>query len=201
MKIEIIVPIIGVLIGWSLNEASQFVKSKREDRKVISNAIFIINDIICSLEQKKRVLESASGIEAHSEESNDILENLFKDKLITTNEFQSKVEICVSLISEFDPYLALDIKKMTDGVGVFKEFYNITDHNDIVKQRILYKLKMLNLWIFVLKNTVKKLSFRHSYKMYIKSKFAKKVTLKNDALNHTHHVNMYDNILKIKEKS
>lgn len=180
MKFEIIIPLIGILIGWSLNEVGQLIKAKREDRRIISVTIFMLNEIIFILENKKNVLESALELESHPAHSAEMFANLYRDDSITTENFREKLESCISNVAKFDPYLSLEIKLFSEGIQLFKNYpfdqKNIKETN----KEIAIKKKAIELWITLFKRISRKLSFRHSFSMFIKSYFERKRLIRND---------------------
>lgn len=180
MNFETIIPIIGVLIGWSLNEVGHLIKAKREDRRIISITIFMLNEIIFILENKKNVLESALEFESHSAFSAEMLANLYKDDTITTNSFREKLESCISNVAKFDPYLSLEIKLFSDGLQIFKNYPDDLKKIEETKKEIAIKRKATELWITLFKRIVRKLSLRHSFSMFIKSHFERKRLMRND---------------------
>lgn len=197
MKSEIFIPLIGVLIGWFLNEISQFLKFKRENKKINSNTIFVLNDIIYNLKNKRSVLLGAVKLSEYPEESKEIIQQLYKDKLISTSEYTLKINDCILNISHIDPDLALNIKLYTDGIDTFKEFFNNTDSNEMTRQKISYKLKMLNLWIAALEHLADKLIFQYSLTMYVKRKLRQKLNSENE--DDFYNVETLKNFIKIKK--
>ena len=190
MNFETIMPIIGILIGWSLNEVGHLIKAKREDRRIISITIFMLNEIIFILENKKNVLESALEFESHSAFSAEMLANLYKDDTITTNSFREKLESCISNVAKFDPYLSFEIKLFSEGLKIFKNYPDDLKKIEETKKEIAIKRKAIELWITLFKKIVRKLSLRHSFSMFIKSHFEKKRLMRNDR-------NPYSNLLDI----
>jgi len=180
MKFEIIIPIIGVIIGWSLNEVGQLIKAKREDKRIISITIFMINEILFILENKKNVLESALKLESHSAISSEILANLYKDDTITTDSFQNKLESCISNLAKLDPYLSLEIKLFSEGIQQFKNYPYAQKNVDETINEIAINRKVIELWITLFKRIVRKLSLRHSFSMLFRFYFERKRLMRND---------------------
>lgn len=199
MKSEIIIPLIGVLIGWSLNEISQLLKFKRKEKKINSNTIFVLNDIIFNLKSKRSVLLAAEKLCEYPEESKEIIKELYRDKLVSTSEYASRINDCIYNISHIDPDLALNIKRYTEGIDAFKEFFNNTDSDEETKQKISYKLKMLNLWIATLECLADKLIFRYSLTMYVKMKLRQKLKSKKINEDEFYNVETLKNFIEIKK--
>jgi hypothetical protein len=115
--------LLGLILGFCLNELSYFVRTRRDDRRTISKALaellevrHILRSLPLAVEALKRTLPSE--IAAHEEV---ILRRVLRTFIPNAEGMQERYEEAVSAVSAFLPVLAFDLRSR-DMVGPFLDW-------------------------------------------------------------------------------
>ena len=121
MDTHIIFPILGVVIGWLLNELGYYFRTNRENKRSLNEAIFILLDFQAFLAQVHNILIGAQSIDEFNSKTVRLINSLTDDEDILSIGFRKNLQIAVSNISKFDPFLAQQLRSMTGILNNFKD--------------------------------------------------------------------------------
>jgi hypothetical protein len=106
MELEIVLPLVGVVLGWALNEAAAYLRATREDRRAIGQALL-------SLLQLRNHISRASKIMLGAQDYfGDALTESQRRHLLDThvNFAPEDLEPAINRISAFDPVVAFELQ-------------------------------------------------------------------------------------------
>jgi hypothetical protein len=103
-------PVLGVIIGWFLNELSLKFRKNRDDKRQIRSIISQLFELKFRLEQMIPIFEDAreNGTDIHILEL--VLSPILESEQKELKSIIEDLRISVKIISSFDPFIALDLK-------------------------------------------------------------------------------------------
>ena len=73
-------PLVGVVIGWVLTEISHYFQNRKQDKKIIREAIYSIIELKFRLEQMARLLRSAVESDLSNNQNNRMITVLLENE-------------------------------------------------------------------------------------------------------------------------
>jgi len=163
MKIEYLLPLIGVFIGWILSELSQLFKERRENKRIAKRTIFFLIEIRLYLSFLAPILKNLLQVESLKKDFNDILKEIFENKEHTSDYFEKLISDSISNLSSLNPNLALNFKQlMGNSKKVLSKNFISQYLNPLNKNGIQLINDGINLTLTDIDDLMKKLSFRYN---------------------------------------
>src|SRR6185369_11594932 len=103
MKLVTILPLVGVLLGWSLNEISQYLKVRRDQKASLSRVINALIEFRYYMSRRKDSFKAVSEAGRLSREGQDILIDFVSDKRFSSNVTSDKIAKSCDLLQAIDP--------------------------------------------------------------------------------------------------
>lgn len=190
----------AIFAGWLLSEFGQFLRYKREDKRLVNEVLFHLINLRFRLIQTKDIIDAANNQSNLSKNSKRIYNrlidfddlNLLKPELLDT----------VKLISKIDPFLAHEMRITIDGTDIFSsEFLKFKDTRiglDDVSMMDL-NFKSISLFSEKLEDIVRTLAFRKSKVQWVKlhwNLFSERKDDKNVWSNYFENVDNSTNVFK-----
>jgi hypothetical protein len=173
-ELKAIIPAICIIVGWGLNELSQWFKGKREARRVINRSLYSLIDLLLILNYKKSLLKSALKPDKLMDAHLVILDSLFEDKRFNSDDFKNKLFQTIGDLAEIDPILCQGLRINAEAVKIFGKIDN-TDRDDI-----RFQYEALEVFIKQLEMLVRKVSNKHSIIMRMRYEIFKQQNLSDD---------------------
>jgi hypothetical protein len=169
MEIEsVLLTALTIAFGWCLNELSQFLRFKREDKRLINEALFFLIDLSFMLDQLRELVLAAKKQENLSSLSKRSFNSLLNDE---------------NLNSKFDPVLAQEMRVTVDGVNMFdNSFLGLKDPGNQMDEQFLLDMNDMAFELFSKKiqEFTRKLAFRKSKLTWLKIHISNFRERKND---------------------
>ncbi|MCJ7651376.1 MAG: hypothetical protein MUP85_22435 [Candidatus Lokiarchaeota archaeon] len=163
MKIEYLLPLIGVFIGWLLSELSQLFKERRENKRIAKRTIFFLIEIKLYLSFLNPILKNIIQATSLQKDFNDILKEIFENKEYTADYFEKLTSDSISNLSSLNPYLALSFKQLMANSKMILSKNFISQHlNPLNKNGIQLINDGINLTLTDIDDLIKILSFRYN---------------------------------------
>ena len=180
-NINTLMPAIGIVTGWFLNEISQFIKGKQVDRKLINKSLHSLISLQLIIEQKKSILSSATNAKNISKHHLEALEHLLDDKQLKSEEFINAIKVAIKSISEIDPILSHELEVFSNSTTLFdKSNFN---NKEMKKNHIAIeeKFSLASVFSTQIDHYIKKLTKKHSLLMQIKYYLYKRKNYKSES--------------------
>jgi hypothetical protein len=174
MDWKAILPLIGVVLGWVLNQLSQFTKSRQEDKRLISETLYVIYDLLFTLEQTQSVLDGVIKSKRFTLTSEQIFESSLDEDILRVKTFQEKVDVAISNISKFDPIMAQRLRVfLSSSVSIFKTIEKIPKYaaTDFKIQQIEVCYKTIGKYVKAFSSILMSLARRHGIILWFRFKF------------------------------
>jgi|TARA_R100001143_G_C3360441_1_gene135114 hypothetical protein len=184
MEIEsVLLTALTIAFGWCLNELSQFLRFKREDKRLINEALFFLIDLSFMLDQLRELVLAAKKQENLSSLSKRSFNSLLNDENLNSKSFKSNLKKTVKVISKFDPVLAQEMRVTVDGVNMFdNSFLGLKDPGNQMDEQFLLDMNDMAFELFSKKiqEFTRKLAFRKSKLTWLKIHISNFRERKND---------------------
>jgi len=180
---SVLLTVLTIAFGWSLNELSQFLRFKREDKRLINEALFFLIDLSFMLDQLRELVLAAKKQEKLSSLSKRLFNSLINDENLNSKSFKSNLKNTVKVISKFDPLLAQEMRVTVDGVDIFdKNFLKFKESGIGIDEQSLLDINDMGLDLFSKKiqEFTRKLAFRKNKLMWLKTHILNFRERKND---------------------
>ena len=186
---EIFISIGALLIGWFLNEISQYFRRKKEDKKGLARAITELLDIRHQMLARyiiaPKIGEKLGLPENVSKVFGEQIVKIFLSEFLNTEEISRRYNEAVNTISNVDPILGFRLrsKELIQNLIVKVETVqeNVTANNQISEQDLdqISEMKkgFLREGLEVLGDTLIELGWLHSWKTW---RGLKKIIKRND---------------------
>jgi hypothetical protein len=112
MELKDYLPLIGVAVGWSLNEAGTFAKRAIERKRIVGKAIALLYFLCLEMVQLKSVQESFKNMSSDVKEWERLRKRSFEKYTLNDPEFLKKLEATVDSIAEFYPLKAYELREL-----------------------------------------------------------------------------------------
>lgn len=112
MDLKDFLPLIGVAVGWFLNEAGAFAKRAIERKRAIGSAISILYFLCLEMVQLKSVQESFKNMSTDVKEWERLRKRSFEKYTLNDTEFLKKLESTVDAMAEYYPIEAYELREL-----------------------------------------------------------------------------------------
>jgi hypothetical protein len=170
--LNFILPVVGVITGWFLNETSNYIKGRNESKKPISRALSEILDIRHSVYGFSKSLYYFKNKFNIPDELWPIIRTIISDKYPVTIDISNRYNTAVDLISENEPILAYRLRSkdlITKLSSILNEINNKND-TDFETYKTLLEQNLLEQINPELERTALILAWKHSIITWIKIK-------------------------------
>lgn len=168
MNSEIYIPLLGVFMGWFLNEISQALRRNRENKPYLSQAISSLWCVLFILEQRKKHFDTVISVNRISDSGIEILRFLIKTEKDEIERIKYKSRNAIENLEKFEPFMATEIEyfvnseiKTTEKVNY--DFDSLNSDLSFIK----YESRILGITIGKFRYFIKSLSIKHSIYLYI----------------------------------
>ena len=180
IDLKTVLPAIGVIVGWLLNELSQIFKSRREARRVINKSLYSLLDLLLMLNQKKSLLKSALKPNKLDDFQRDILVRLFEDRRFNSDDFKKKLLQTINDLAEIDPILCQALMINSESVYIFGKIKNSETHDLPDRNNMEFMYQTLEVFTKQLEILTRKLITKHSIWMRVRYEIYKRKNLGDD---------------------
>jgi len=184
MEIEsVLLTVLTIAFGWCLNELSQFLRFKREDKRLMNEALFFLIDLSFMLDQLRELVLAAKKQEKLSPLSKRSFNSLINDENLNSKSFKTNLKNTVKVISKFDPVLAQEMRVTVDGINIFdNNFLGFKDSGNRIDEQFLLETNDMAFKIFSKKiqEFTRKLAFRKNKLIWLKIHIMNLRKQKND---------------------
>ncbi len=180
IDLKTVLPAIGVIVGWLLNELSQIFKSRRETRRVINRSLYSLLNLLLMLNHKKSLLKSALKPDKLDEFQADILARLFEDRSFDSDDFKKKLLQTINDLAEIDPILCQALMINSESVYLFGKIRKSEAHGVPDKNNLEIMYQSLDVFTKQLEFLTRKLIAKHSIVMRIRYEIYKRKNLGDD---------------------
>lgn len=171
MKIEYLLPLIGVFVGWLLSELSQLFKERRENKRIAKRTIFFLIEIKLYLTFLTPILKNLLQVESIKKDFNDILKEIFENKEHTSDYFEKLTSDSILNLSSLNPNLALNFKQLMENSKKILSKNFISQYlNPFNKNGIRLISDGINLTLTDIDDLIIKLSFRYNLFFWLSEK-------------------------------
>jgi len=176
MKLVTILPLVGVLLGWSLNEISQYFKVRRDQKASLSRVINALIDLRHYIVCRKDSFSAVSEAGRLSREGQDILIDFVSDNRFTSNVISDKIAKSCELLQTFDPLLTHNVESLCYSmVNICRVHHDKITSRDINMKDVELELRMLEALKRCLDEHIKLLAKKYSFRFYLRYiKYAKR---------------------------
>jgi hypothetical protein len=105
-------PLIGVAIGWSLNEIGAFTKRAIERKRTLGKAIAVLYFLYLEMVQLKTVQENFKNMTTDVKEWERLRKRSFEKYTLNDPEFLKKLEATADAVAEFYPLKAYELREL-----------------------------------------------------------------------------------------
>lgn len=172
MDWQVILPLIGVVLGWLLNQFSQLIKVRYEDKQLISEALYIIYDLLFTLEQTQSVLKGVIKSKRFTPTSKQLFESSLEDDILRAKTFPEKTKSAILNISKFDPILAQQVRVFsTTSASIFETIEKIPNNAaeiDFKIDQIEACYKAIEVHVKWFTRLIRRLALKHSITLWLK---------------------------------
>lgn len=112
MELKDFLPLIGVGVGWSLNELAAFSKRAIDRKRTLGKAIALLYFLCLEMVQLKSVQESFKNMTTDVKEWEKLRKRSFEKYTLNDPEFLKKLEATVDAIAEFYPLKAYELREL-----------------------------------------------------------------------------------------
>lgn len=140
MNWEIIIPVISLLIGWSLREVSDLIKKYKSRKEEVNKALADLLEINASLTRYKKVLKAFQAqLEQDESQLNPVREVILEADILDeiSNNFKNTVEN----ISTFDPILAYQLRSNVNIGVTLQKVTNVSNKSDRTGRKVLTQIE------------------------------------------------------------
>ena len=183
MKFEMqsLMPAIGIVVGWFLNEISRIIKYKQENKKIFCTSLYSLIELLFILKQKKDMLASAAKANTISDVQFYLIKGLFENEKFKSQEFKKTVNEAVVSISQLDPILAIELEAFASGVDMFDSLNLTIYQEENLSEKFQKHLQLIDTFIIKIDSFVVKLCMKHSLYLLLKYKLYKQRNLKKSS--------------------
>lgn len=174
-ELKSIIPAIGVIVGWALNELSQYFKGQREDRRLINKSFSPLLDLLFIINQKRSLLKSA--LKSNKLIHVNVLGGLFDNEKFGSINFNKTLLQATKNLAEIDPILSLELSTIAESMHLFKQ---ISDLESPDRQELEGKYKTLIVFSKHLDRLINRLLIKHSIRMRLRYEIYKRKNLKEN---------------------
>lgn len=154
-----ILPLVGVVIGWVLTEISHYFQNRKQDKKIIREAVYSIIDLKFRLEQMTSLLGSAVKADLSDKRNNEMIRVLLKNEDDEFSKFSSDLKASVKIISSIDPFIALSLRNFVDE-NLYLSHYDSSKDKEIQKLQLNNQLKISEVFSVFLDKIIKKILWK-----------------------------------------
>lgn len=112
MELKDYLPLIGVGVGWSLNEVGAFSKRTIERKREIGKAIALLYFLCMEMVQLKIIQETFKNMSTDVKEWERMRKRSFECYTLSDSDFLKKLEATVDAIAEFYPIKAYELREL-----------------------------------------------------------------------------------------
>lgn len=175
MKLVTILPLVGVLLGWSLNEISQYLKVHRDQKASLSRVINALIEFRYYMSGRKGSFKAVSEAGRLSREGQDILIDFVSNTRFSSNAISDKIAKSCDLLQAIDPLLAHNVESLCDSMlSICRVNQDKIISRDIDMKDVELELRTLEALLRCLDEHIKLLAKKYSFMFYLRyKKYAK----------------------------
>jgi hypothetical protein len=173
---EYILPLIGVIIGWVLTEISHYFQNRKQDRKIIREAVYAIIDLKFRLEQEARLLKAAVESDLSNNQNNRMISAFLENEKDGFDKINSDLEASVKIVASIDPFIALELR-IAVNENLYTSNYDLAKDEEIKKLYLESQLKISELFSIYLHKTLKKILWKADKMLFLRYYIQKKKTI------------------------
>lgn len=177
IELKTVLPAIGVIIGWLLNELSQLFKNKRETRRIINESLYSLLNLLLMLNHKKNLVKSALQSDKLDKFQAEILAKLFEDRRFNSDDFKKKLLQTINEMAKIDPILCQAFMLNFESVTLFGSIRTSEPLKIPNKDGLESIYQMLDVFTTQLEFLTRKLIAKHSIVMRIRYELYKRKNL------------------------
>ena len=175
MDTHIIFPILGVVIGWLLNELGYYFRTTRENRRSLNEAVFILLDFQAFLTHVRDILIGTQSIDEFHLTTVKLINLLTDDEDILSIGFRKNLQIAFSNISKFDPFLAQQLRSSSSILNNFKDgILSDGPRPHLHKLTIEAQAKLIEVHLQLLDKLIRNLLVRFAFFKWLKYRIESK---------------------------
>lgn len=170
MELKDFLPLIGVAVGWSLNEVGAVAKRAIERKRAIGKTIALLYFLCLEMVQLKTVQENLKNMSTDVKEWERLRKSSFEKYTLNDPDFLKKLETTVDSIAEFYPIKAYELRDLlakyqfmkSKSLDVF-----VPSPETYIHALTTYEVGFL-IYQFQLERILRFLAFRHSKSSWIR---------------------------------
>jgi hypothetical protein len=175
MKLLNLLPLIGVVLGWTLNELSQYIRIRRDQRTILCQSLNALIDLRFAISRRVSYFSAVASAGKISSVGQDVLKDFVNDKRVSSDTIKDKIIKSCALLQNIAPLEAYEIENKTGSIFDLMEVnHNRINSRDITIDDVNLELQTMNVMLKCLDYDIKQLSKRYSllfslkYKKYVK---------------------------------
>jgi hypothetical protein len=176
--------LIAVASGWLLNELSQFLRRRRENRMILNQAWFTVMTMVFVLRQKGLILASIANYSELTILGQRIAKTVLVDEHTDTNAFREKLMQSVDTVARYDPFIAMDLRSIIDLASTITDKDILAGTNEISEELPLELIsKSVQVFSSAIEKLLFKIVFRTNFRLWFQLHYRKWKDRKDDNKN------------------
>jgi hypothetical protein len=163
MEFSSILPVLTLVIGWFLNEASKYLGFRREKRGAIAQAIADLLEIRHQMVSIRTIVEQMTKKFNLPSEVSPIIKEFYKNLFPVPTDLSGRYENAVTLISSSDPILGFELRSK-NLIADYISKLSLLASQDVETRTILgdFEDKLEKMIIPELEDSILELTKKHS---------------------------------------
>jgi hypothetical protein len=180
MKTDTLIVVGSLFFGWLLNEISQEIRYRRENRKSLNESIFHLMNLKLKLEEMIPIwdgIRNRCGLNNYEKE---LVLSLLENEEITSIEYFEKTEKTILDLAKVDPYLSLNLKCMYEIINDNDAKKVLDSPVDSFQKMIEIKKRTIEIAIKSISINLKRLMLRKSPLLYLRMMYCDRKNISYD---------------------
>lgn len=171
MKFVTILPLVGVLLGWSLNEISQYLKVRRDQKASLSRVINALIEFRYYISKRLDSFKAVCEAGRLSRQGQDILIDFVSDARFSSNVISDKIAKSCDLLQAIDPLIAHNVESTCDSMlSLCRVNHDKITSRDIDMKDVELEIRMLQTLLHCLDQHIKLLAKKYSFRFFLRYK-------------------------------
>ena len=167
---ETILPILGVVIGWMLNQFSTVSETTSKDRKAKSRALSTLLFIHSEMERLFALERSIAKTKLPDEDREHLRQRIFERYTTPPEQIDRDFESAISTVAEYDPVLAIQFRVVRQLFDFYKgvKFNSISAMPELYAQATGMGRNASDTYLKLLETNIIRFAWSHSISVWFK---------------------------------
>jgi hypothetical protein len=174
MKTDTLIVVASLVLGWLLNELSQIIGYRRENKKNMNESIYHLMNLKIKLEEMIPIWDGIKIRYKLNTSEKELVLSLLGSEEITSKQFIETMNKALLDIAKVDPYISLNLKVACGMIELNDAKMVLDSPIDSFKEMIDIKKETLEIVIKSININLKRLLLKKSPLLYLKMIYSNK---------------------------